>query len=371
MLRVKGVGVANTRVAEIDLFRFLAAIAVVIFHYAFRGFAADDLSIMPYPLLSDIARYGYLGVDLFFIISGFVIFMTASSGSAKRFFISRVVRLYPAFWVCCTVTFLVTLAIGEHRFSASFGQYLANMTMMGEFFNVPSIDGVYWTLYIEIKLYALVMLLLLFGLLHRLEILLVAWLMVTVILDLFPAYALQSLLITHYAPYFVAGATFFLVYSKGLSVLRLAIIVASWAVSIKHALSLIPDYEQRFGIAFNSVVIGCVISLFFIALFLVVTKKMKWLSSIDWTLFGSLTYPLYLLHENIGFMVFNLAYPRFNQHIIFWGTLGIMLLAAYCVNLFIEKKYASIFKIYLNNLCDAFLSWIFRRVGIRIERDSN
>src|SRR3954467_14113203 len=56
---------ASTRVNEIDLLRFLAALAVVFYHYAFRGYAADNMTVMPYPLLAPAAKYGYLGVDLF------------------------------------------------------------------------------------------------------------------------------------------------------------------------------------------------------------------------------------------------------------------------------------------------------------------
>lgn len=98
------------RVNEIDLLRFLAALAVVFFHYSFRGYAADGLSVMSYPLLASVSKYGYLGVELFFMISGFVILMTAAHAGLRDFVISRVVRLYPAFWACCTVTFLVILA---------------------------------------------------------------------------------------------------------------------------------------------------------------------------------------------------------------------------------------------------------------------
>ncbi|MCU0650139.1 MAG: hypothetical protein MUF00_19285, partial [Gemmatimonadaceae bacterium] len=76
------------------------------------------------------AKYGYLGVELFFMISGFVILMTAANGSVRDFVISRAVRLYPAFWVCCTATFLVTMFIGEPRYSASLEQYIVNMTML-------------------------------------------------------------------------------------------------------------------------------------------------------------------------------------------------------------------------------------------------
>lgn len=94
-----------SRIPELDLLRFLAAIAVVFFHYAFRGYAGDDLTTMHYPALEPVAQYGFLGVHLFFMISGFVILMTAGDGSVKRFIASRASRLLPAFWVCCTITF--------------------------------------------------------------------------------------------------------------------------------------------------------------------------------------------------------------------------------------------------------------------------
>jgi peptidoglycan/LPS O-acetylase OafA/YrhL len=69
------------RFYELDLLRFFAALAVVLFHHGFRGYAADHMTDMPYLSLAPAAKYGYLGVDLFFLISGFVILMTASGGS--------------------------------------------------------------------------------------------------------------------------------------------------------------------------------------------------------------------------------------------------------------------------------------------------
>jgi peptidoglycan/LPS O-acetylase OafA/YrhL len=148
--------VKNTRVNEIDLLRFLAVMAVVIHHYAFRGYAADDMSVMPYPLLAPIAQYGYLGVHLFFTISGFVILMTAGSGDLRKFIVSRIARLYPAFWVCCTITFIATLIIGGTHYHATVTQYLANMTMLSGFIGVESIEGAYWSLFIEMQFYAFV-----------------------------------------------------------------------------------------------------------------------------------------------------------------------------------------------------------------------
>jgi peptidoglycan/LPS O-acetylase OafA/YrhL len=129
------------RVNEIDLLRFLAALAVVFHHYAFRGHAADNLTVLWYSALVPVAKYGYLGVDLFFMISGFVIFMTVSDGTLRHFVVSRVAKLYPAFWICCTITFVVSLAIGGERFPVSVIEYLVNMLCLGGVFGVAAIDG--------------------------------------------------------------------------------------------------------------------------------------------------------------------------------------------------------------------------------------
>ena len=118
----------SLRVNELDLLRFIAAFMVVMFHYGFRGHAADGYSLLSLPTYATVSKYGYLGVELFFMISGFVILMTASSGSLKKFVISRIVRLYPAFWACCTITFIAILIVGDKRFTATFGQYLINLT---------------------------------------------------------------------------------------------------------------------------------------------------------------------------------------------------------------------------------------------------
>src|SRR5436189_153841 len=94
------------RLYEIDLFRFLSAAAVVLFHYTynFQHIAPADMMAFPYFSWAPVTKYGYLGVHLFFMVSGFVVLMSAAQGSARRFVTSRAVRLLPAFWVCCTAT---------------------------------------------------------------------------------------------------------------------------------------------------------------------------------------------------------------------------------------------------------------------------
>jgi peptidoglycan/LPS O-acetylase OafA/YrhL len=332
------------RLKELDLLRFLAAIAVVFFHYAFRGYARGDMSAMPYPLLAEPAKYGYLGVELFFMISGFVILMTASSNNLKVFFISRAVRLYPAFWVCCTITFIITLAIGQPRFTADFYQYIINMTMLSEFVGVPSIDGVYWSLFVEIKYYLMVSILLGFKKIEKIETYLVLWLLISVIAEAFTLEKVRSILITDYSAYFIAGATFYIIWTKGFTKTRVVLLVGALALANYTAIVWAELLETKYAAEFSSLVVCSVIMIFFMIFILIATNKTSTIGALNWTALGALTYPLYLLHQMIGFMIFNIAYPAVNPHILLWGTITLMIGASYLIHKTIEVPIASLFK---------------------------
>lgn len=335
---------SNARVNEIDLMRFAAALAVVFFHYAFRGIAADDMALMGYPALAPVSRYGFLGVQLFFMISGFVILMTAARGSLRGFVVSRVVRLYPAFWACCTITFLVTLWIGGARYHATFGQYLANMTLMSEFIGVESIDGVYWSLFVEIRFYAMVALLLVLGRIHQAPLFMAAWLLVSLALTVVPIDTLRRLLAVESAAYFVAGAACYLVWSNGLSRGTVALLLASWALAVLQAFSWVPEFEAHYRTTLGMPVVVAIISTFFAAMLLVSLRRTGAFGARRWVALGALTYPLYLLHQNIGFMLFNLAWPA-NPHIVFWGTLALVLVLSHAVHVLVERRHAPRLKV--------------------------
>ena len=341
------------RVGELDLLRFSAALMVVLFHYGFRGYAADNLSSMPYLAMKPVLKYGFLGVELFFMISGFVILMTASSGSLRKFAISRIVRLYPAYWACCTITFLTILALGGERFTATFSQYLINMTMLNEFIGVPSIDGVYWSLAVELKFYGLVAFILLIRQIHHAQWLLVAWLAATMVTMIFPvSWAIRWILIADYSTYFIAGATCYLIYSQGASLPRLLIFLAAWLLAIKSSIKYAPGLERQFKESFDPAVIALLVSSFFVLMLLVSLRKTFGMARKNWVVIGALTYPLYLLHQKIGYMIFNVAYPGINMHIVFWATVLFMLLLAYAIHRQVERRFARPFKQALERALD-------------------
>jgi len=329
----------NERFYEIDLLRFLAAMSVLLFHYTFRGAVGGAFTDVSFPALAGATQYGYLGVNLFFLISGFVILMSASGKSARQFVVSRAARLYPAFWCCVTLTFLATLLLGRGRLVVSAGQYLANLTMVHEPLGVESVDGVYWSLLVELKFYALVFLLVFFGQVHRVKLYLGAWLGAATWLSVHPSGPLRGLLIPDYAGYFIAGATLFLIAKEGNSAYKTVLLAASYLLTVRYALAATPDYLSEHGVHFNPWVEVAAVAAFFVLLYLVATGKTRRFGSSRFVWLGALTYPLYLLHQNIGYMLFNRFGGRVEKHLLLFGVTALMLAASWWVHRRIEVTY--------------------------------
>jgi peptidoglycan/LPS O-acetylase OafA/YrhL len=343
-------GRENNRVNELDLLRFFAALAVVFHHYSLDGFAINSQTIMPYPFLASISKYGYLGVDLFFMISGFVILMTASDGSLKKFVISRLVRLYPAFWVCCTITFLATLAIGASEYSATFGQYLVNMTMLSGFMNVESIDSVYWSLFIELKFYAFIAIVLLAGRIQQVEWLFIVWLIITIALVIYPIWPLRFFLLEGYSANFIAGAAFFFIWSTGITRARYLMVAAAWCCAVYQSTSEVHEFEARIRNDLNPYIIAAIVSGFFAVMASIAFKQTGAIARANWVWFGVLTYPLYLIHQSLGFMLYNALYDELNPRVLFWELVIGMILLAYLIHILVEKPLAKSMRNALNKL---------------------
>jgi peptidoglycan/LPS O-acetylase OafA/YrhL len=157
----------NQRIATLDGFRFLCILAVMLYHY-FAAYTVQVTATDFYPYHDKFVhfylfRYGYLGVQCFFIISGFVIFMTLEKTSTiKEFVIRRFIRLWPTLLICSLVSF-ATLHIFPYKWlSPNFAAFLPSLTitqpyLWGRFFNIGTyfIDGVEWTLVVEISFYAI------------------------------------------------------------------------------------------------------------------------------------------------------------------------------------------------------------------------
>ena len=148
----------------LDIIRFLSAVLVIGFHFGFIFWLPDVPAgrIMQLPSLASAQLpavwFGFIGVQIFFVISGFVISFSAEGSNAFEFFRDRFVRLAPCLWICATLSLLIDFIFGID--GPIFSSYLREIT----FFPFgPWLDVVVWTLGIEIAFYACVFVLLSIG----------------------------------------------------------------------------------------------------------------------------------------------------------------------------------------------------------------
>jgi peptidoglycan/LPS O-acetylase OafA/YrhL len=144
----------------IQLLRGLAAILVVLFHVASKQRGDYGLSL---PILGSFASFGYSGVDLFFVLSGFVIaWITWPShtvpSQVPRFLLKRVVRIFPTFWIVWIISAIVFVGyLNVEFYRVRPGSIFLNMCSSMLLLN-PSIHTIIpqaWTLSWELLFYAI------------------------------------------------------------------------------------------------------------------------------------------------------------------------------------------------------------------------
>jgi len=150
----------------LDPLRFGAALGVATFHQMFWSWAWASIGVpgfertvaadVLYPSAAPFTWFGWVGVEIFFVISGFVIANSASTSAPGEFLLGRALRLYPAVWVCATATFLVLLLFGSGPASEIILPYIHAMLMVPKGVTGQWLDEVYWTLAAETAFYGLV-----------------------------------------------------------------------------------------------------------------------------------------------------------------------------------------------------------------------
>ena len=322
----------NRRFYELDALRFFAALAVVFLHYGIRGFAEGDrLSPIRIEYLAHLVKYNYLAVNLFFMISGFVILMTAQSNSIVKFAKSRIVRLYPALWICCTLTFLTISHLMAGKIATSWPRYFANLTMLNGFVGIGGIDGPYWSLYVEIKFYLLIALLIVSGHLQRIEVFLAGWLVIAIINYRYPSAVIDYIFIPKYASYFIAGCSFFLIRQSGGKLLSYALLVCSFFVGLMYDADVLIDKSLWYQFHFSVVALILILLAFYAFFLFMIFTSGRWIRPSWAKIFavgGAVSYPLYLLHMGIGMSVINILYPYMQPLVVLGVTIvGIVLLS--------------------------------------------
>lgn len=328
------------RMPALDALRGIAALVVVAYHYTI-GYPAtvkpfDDRLWLSVPLPS-------IGVQVFFAISGFVIFMTLErSKSGRDFFVSRFARLYPPFIFCMLLTASVCFATGFNPRNVVPGDVLMNLPMVVGLLDRSYIDPSYWTLTSEICFYALISVFFYqvqrrlvpdgfsnFGNLSRnpLVLLVLLWMIVAVYGrgttdDLFSRWSLAFNYL--YGHLFVAGIAVY-GFTKGkllVPSVLLSIAVVAGGVTVSGQFS-----------AGGSIKVLVIAALILICAQVQLGRRMAALAAF----LGGISYSLYLIHQTLGYMLINkLEAAAINSNLAVLGAFAVVIGLAFLIRKYIE-----------------------------------
>lgn len=301
----------------LDLLRTFATLQVVFYHLCIASWrvpesetyklASLDTTLMP---LLDAGWHGFVGVEIFFVISGYIIMRSAEGVTSTGFLRGRVIRLFPSAWICATFS-LATMLIARPGIASAtlLQQYLHSMTL---FPFAPWIDGVYWTIGIEIAFYTIIFIMLSLGRSKEIIKLTTAIGIISCIywlaaFQFFKVFALTNLWnrglelsMISYGVYFALGA---LIYDSTHNKFRIS---NALIIGVLLIAALI---EIDFKTWHNNIILqisrsSLAPSAIFLIAMLVVGASASWRSHPGLVnilrIVGLTTYPLYLLHNQIG-----------------------------------------------------------------------
>jgi peptidoglycan/LPS O-acetylase OafA/YrhL len=330
------------RIELLDYLRFLAIFVVALYHYSFNGIVNGKVtSVSIDPFLATFTQYGYLGVELFFLISGFVIFYSIKNKSAAKFIVSRVLRLYPSYWCAVLFTSLITVLIGGGEYEIKFTQFLLNLTMAQTLLGYSHIDGVYWTLIIEMKFYFLIFCFLFFGFNRHLVKFTLLW---PVFMGGLVLADLESVpMMGSYFCFFSAGMLFSLLKERKTLFGYFSLLIA-FTLCLYYSIETTEFLSLSKGYYHSKYVITGVISLFFILFTFLITKKAENLKLPFSKVLGSLTYPMYLVHAHFGYMIINMFGKIANIYLIYLLVFSFVCIISYIIHYICDVKLFTFFK---------------------------
>ena len=339
----------HKHVVALDLLRVAACTLVLLYHFAFWDWTpsaplSSALSA-PGPAWGRALHFGWIGVEIFFVISGYVIAYSSSDTGAAGFFQSRFLRLAPANWICASLAFLYVLVFSTNDPGSPTLHYLETLI----FYPLNAIDGVWWTLAIEIDFYLLVCILLKTNKRDRLESIMVAWggftlvfwlgaiTLLSVLGDTHEGLSrwvvraegnreLQLLLVQH-ACFFALGVVWFNASREGMTRARwasIAMLLLACALEIVGQNSIIVRASHLPLSPYPALLAWSLAMLLFAA-------GLVWKDRIDAAtrplsrpirFVGAATYPMYLIHSVAGLATIRVSYPILGLYALPLGALA-------------------------------------------------
>jgi peptidoglycan/LPS O-acetylase OafA/YrhL len=289
----------KSRLTGLDALRGVAALTVVLYHYTTGYPSVTGHPLQPFFSVPD----GHYGVELFFIISGFVIFMTLERTRDWRDFLSsRVARLWPGFIACLLLTAGCRwLVHPSWALPVPLVAVAANLTLMPAVFHALPADPSYWSLAYEVIFYALAGTAYYLAGVRRTEVLCLGWLTMAILARVLHRvlggdegeYLVETLTAVRYAPLFIIG----------IMIYRLRTKKSRWPAAVLLVLAVLCaqlkwSYRPISPAGFVVLVAG------FACVAWVATMERSPLIRIRPLVFlGDISYPLYVIHQIVGYMI--------------------------------------------------------------------
>lgn len=318
---------------QIEILRGILVMIILFFHYTYRFSELYNIQTINFFSLE---KWGTIGVGCFFIITGYLLIpKDLEKYSFKKFIKKKILRLYPSYLLCMTITFVAVQIWGLEGRNTSFLDYILNATMINGFINSKYVDGAHWYITYLIIFYIIVGLILKYG--KNLKISLLIWLIIKDILKISTKLIPQMSIIYK----FIGG-----------DYVEFIII----GIVIKEILKLINERklirkEIEFYIGFilisivqttyiNGVITGIAI-VFFLIVFLYIVFKDREVNSRNFFYWiGGISYILYLIHQNIGYQILLKLCSINNQFRLIYIVIVyiVVILISYLIDRFYEKK---------------------------------
>lgn len=277
------------RIIGLDALRGVAAITVLLFHYT-----RQYQELYGHTRFVPAFHWGRNGVLLFFIISGFVILMTLERAKSARHFVqSRFARLYPAFWVCMPLSYVLVGWLGLPNRSVTVRDFLVNFTMIPRPLGAREVDGVYWTLLVEILFYALMLAVKLIGWIGYATYILIVFVVIGTV---------DAMVVRNHLPPALGPLRTFSSYAY--CFLIGVVLYQSWRdrrLGSASAVAIV--VAVAFGVIVQGWVVGLSVAVFAAVVYLATHRTIPFLASTPLLFLGTISYTLYLLHQNIGYGV--------------------------------------------------------------------
>lgn len=280
---------------QIEALRGIIMFMIMIYHYTYRFESLYGIETIRFFSLD---KWGEMGVGCFFIISGyFMIPQNLSKYCIKDYLRKKIVRIYPAYLLCMTITFLSVLTFGLAGRETGFIEYVLNIIMLNGFIGVAYVDGAHWYLTYLLLFYIIISIFLKVCSCKRQII--IIWTIINVMLKILVSFIPQfSVLFKlsggNYMSFVAIGILFGKLMENDKKENGLDIVFIFFMM-----MRILKDYGM---------ITTCGILLFLLVYLLAVKQKLQILNKQVFIKLGGISYIVYLLHQNIGYQILLFCY---------------------------------------------------------------